>query len=179
MDTRGAHGASFAFRRWITNVTGAVIAGCLLYGLVLLRHIALHMGPCVTVTSPETFVPGIRDILQSQESDDSLDSHSAPTKASSRKMAAPTVTSQQAAFIEAQKAGMHEVSDSLPGQPDWDASEWTFEEKVDPESNEWPNTLAICAIMKGEHPHDIVEWLKYHQCVLCPVQLPRPSPNPI
>lgn len=31
--------------------------------------------------------------------------------------------------------------------------------------NPWPNTIAICAIMRDENPEDIRQWLRYHKCV--------------
>jgi hypothetical protein len=37
---------------------------------------------------------------------------------------------------------------------------------VYPESTEWPNTVALCTMMKNEHPDDVIEWLQYHQCAL-------------
>lgn len=30
----------------------------------------------------------------------------------------------------------------------------------------WPNTVAICAIMRDENPEDIRQWLRYHKCAL-------------
>jgi cytochrome oxidase Cu insertion factor (SCO1/SenC/PrrC family) len=33
----------------------------------------------------------------------------------------------------------------------------------DPESADWPNTVALCAMMKTEHAEDVVEWLDYHR----------------
>lgn len=78
------------------------------------------------------------------------------------RMAPPKVAKSKMPLAEAQKLGMPGDSDRLPNQPVWDASTWNFTEKIDPASDEWPNTLAICAIMKGEHPDDVVQWLKYH-----------------
>jgi hypothetical protein len=37
--------------------------------------------------------------------------------------------------------------------------------RSDSHSKEWPNTIAICALMKTEHAEDVVEWLDYHRCV--------------
>jgi hypothetical protein len=65
---------------------------------------------------------------------------------------------------QAQKLGMPGDSDRLPNQPVWDAKKWNFTAKIDPDSEEWPNTVAICAMMKTEHPDDVVQWLKYHAC---------------
>lgn len=36
---------------------------------------------------------------------------------------------------------------------------------TDPGSVEWPNTVALCAMMKTEHTEDVVEWLDYHRSV--------------
>lgn len=38
-----------------------------------------------------------------------------------------------------------------------------------PDSSEWPNTVALCAMMKTEHSEDVLEWLDYHRCahVVC------------
>jgi hypothetical protein len=36
----------------------------------------------------------------------------------------------------------------------------------DPMSPAWQPTIAICAIMKDEHPQDLKEWIRYHRCVL-------------
>ena len=65
-----------------------------------------------------------------------------------------------------QKLGMPGDSDRLPNQPVWDASQWNFTPRIDPATEQWPNTVAICSIMKSEHPDDVVQWLKYHACVL-------------
>lgn len=35
-----------------------------------------------------------------------------------------------------------------------------------PETDEWPNTVALCALMKTENAEDVVEWLDYHRCAL-------------
>ena len=35
---------------------------------------------------------------------------------------------------------------------------------VDPDSAEWPNTVALCTMMRNEHPDDVLEWLQYHRC---------------
>lgn len=35
-----------------------------------------------------------------------------------------------------------------------------------PHTAEWPNTIAICAIMKDESAQDVKEFLEYHRCVL-------------
>lgn len=61
-----------------------------------------------------------------------------------------------------QKLGMPGDSDRLPNQPVWDASKWNFTPRADPATEQWPNTVAICSIMKSEHPDDVVQWLKYH-----------------
>lgn len=36
--------------------------------------------------------------------------------------------------------------------------------EVDPESETWDNSVAVCAIMKQERLSDIREWLLYHKC---------------
>jgi hypothetical protein len=33
-----------------------------------------------------------------------------------------------------------------------------------PESDEWSNSIAICAIMRDENVTDVTEWLKYYMC---------------
>lgn len=70
-------------------------------------------------------------------------------------MAPPDRTSEQ-------KLGMPGDSDRLPNQPVWDASKWNFTPRADPATDQWTNTVAICSIMKSEHPDDVVQWLKYH-----------------
>ena len=35
---------------------------------------------------------------------------------------------------------------------------------TDPDSPEWPNTLALCTMMRNEHPDDVMEWIMYHKC---------------
>lgn len=37
-------------------------------------------------------------------------------------------------------------------------------ENRSPQSDEWDNSVAICAIMKGENTTDVREWLMYHRC---------------
>jgi hypothetical protein len=37
-------------------------------------------------------------------------------------------------------------------------------DRQDPQPADWPNTVAICAMMKTEHADDVVEWLEYHRC---------------
>ena len=39
----------------------------------------------------------------------------------------------------------------------------TCQAAVSPYSKYWPNSIAICAVMKGEHVDDIREWLAYHR----------------
>lgn len=162
-------------RRLMLFVMGGLIAGCLLHGFVLWRGIAHHIGPYAPATRTGALIPGIRDGLHTHESAASRGIRTAPTKPPSPKMTNPTVKYPQLTLTEAQKLGMPGDSDRLPGQPVWDASKWNFTKKIDPESNDWPNSLAICAIMKGEHPDDVVQWLKYHLCVPCPLY-PRLSP---
>ena len=64
--------------------------------------------------------------------------------------------------------GMPGDSDRLPDTPTWDADAWARANpgkvKVSPDSAAWPNTMAICAMMKNEHPDDVVQWLRYHKC---------------
>ena len=38
------------------------------------------------------------------------------------------------------------------------------QKEVDPQSEAWDNSVAVCAIMKQEKLSDIREWLLYHQC---------------
>ena len=68
--------------------------------------------------------------------------------------------------------GMPGDSDSLPNTPVWDAAAWARDhpgtEKISPENAAWPNTLAVCAMMKSEHPDDVVQWLRYHKCAAPP-----------
>ena len=35
-----------------------------------------------------------------------------------------------------------------------------------PWSHAWPNTVAVCALMKEEHPDDVMEWIEYHRYVV-------------
>ena len=53
---------------------------------------------------------------------------------------------------------------------------------VDPQSEEWDNSVAVCAIMKQEKLSDIREWLLYHQCAPCDASMDCPaarySPSP-
>ena len=52
------------------------------------------------------------------------------------------------------------------------------QKEVDPQSEEWDNSIAVCAIMKQEKLNDIREWLLYHQCALAHAthhQLGQPS----
>jgi hypothetical protein len=65
------------------------------------------------------------------------------------------------------KLGMPGDSDRLPNQPVWNASQWDGFRRVSPDNAAWPNTLAICAIMKSEQPADVLEWLRYHRCATC------------
>ena len=39
-----------------------------------------------------------------------------------------------------------------------------LDESHSPGSNEWSNSVAICAIMKDENIDDLVEWLAYYRC---------------
>jgi hypothetical protein len=34
-----------------------------------------------------------------------------------------------------------------------------------PDSDNWSNSIAICAVMKDENITDVMEWIAYHQCV--------------
>lgn len=36
----------------------------------------------------------------------------------------------------------------------------------DPYTLAWPNTVAVCAMMKDEHPQDVQEFLEYHRRAL-------------
>jgi hypothetical protein len=64
--------------------------------------------------------------------------------------------------------GMPGDSDSLPDTPVWDAEWWQAAHRglrrISPDDPAWPNTIAICAMMKDEHPDDVAQWLKYHRC---------------
>lgn len=45
------------------------------------------------------------------------------------------------------------------------------------DSDQWDNSMAVCAIMKNENVSDVLEWLQYHKCVhtstlIVPVQSP-------
>ena len=64
--------------------------------------------------------------------------------------------------------GMPGDSDRLPDTPVWDAAKWAAAHpgpwRKPPDDPAWPNTLAICAIMKNEHPDDVMQWIKYHRC---------------
>jgi hypothetical protein len=51
---------------------------------------------------------------------------------------------------------------TIPSAPTWLPSEHGGSQ-VHPDSPEWPNTLAICTLMRNERPEDIVEWLTYHR----------------
>ena len=35
---------------------------------------------------------------------------------------------------------------------------------TDPYTRRWPNTIAICSIMKDEHIDDVKEFIAYHRC---------------
>lgn len=63
------------------------------------------------------------------------------------------------------KLGMPGDSDNLPGAPLWNASAWHGPPRVSPAQPEWPNTAAICGIMRGEEPDDVAEWLDYHRWI--------------
>jgi hypothetical protein len=36
---------------------------------------------------------------------------------------------------------------------------------IDPFTRKWPNTIAICSLMKDEHIDDVKEFISYHRCV--------------
>lgn len=55
----------------------------------------------------------------------------------------------------AQRADLEPITSTSP--PDM------LERAVRPWDSEWTNTVAVCAIMKDEHPEDIRQWLRYHQ----------------
>lgn len=38
----------------------------------------------------------------------------------------------------------------------------TFD-RPDPSSDDWDNTVAICAMMTDAQPDDVLEWLQYHK----------------
>lgn len=40
----------------------------------------------------------------------------------------------------------------------------TTEERLNPFSELWANSVAICAIARIEHTADVREWLAYHRC---------------
>jgi hypothetical protein len=45
--------------------------------------------------------------------------------------------------------------------------------RVDPSSEAWPNTVAICATMTDAHADDVIEWLQYHRCSSCSADSPH------
>jgi hypothetical protein len=77
------------------------------------------------------------------------------------KVAAPRALAE-----ESMKLGMPGDSDRLPNTAPWSPSMWKQFTRISPNDPAWPNTLAICAIMKSEHPEDVVEWVNYHKCAL-------------
>ena len=42
------------------------------------------------------------------------------------------------------------------------------QKRVDPLSEEFTNTVAVCSLMKDEEVDDVMEWLEYHRCVSQP-----------
>lgn len=146
-------------RRLMLWIMGGLLVGCLLHGFVLWRGIAHHIGPYAPTMRGGGFSSGVLDSMHAHEAAATRGMRMAPPKGAFPRHLPPKMSLQQA-----QKLGMPGDSDRLPGQPVWDASKWNYTAKIDPESDEWPNTLAICAIMKGEHPDDVIQWLKYHMC---------------
>lgn len=69
----------------------------------------------------------------------------------------------RAAAADPTTLGMPGDSDRLPNTPVWDAAAWRGPARTPPDDPDWPNTLALCAIMKSEHPDDVVQWVKYHR----------------
>lgn len=48
---------------------------------------------------------------------------------------------------------------------------------LNPYNQDWPNTIAICAIMKGESEHDVKEFLEYHRYAFALSHLHRRFPT--
>lgn len=64
--------------------------------------------------------------------------------------------------------GMPGDSDKLANTTVWDERAWQRQHKnerrISPKDPKWPNSVAICAMMKNEHPDDVVQWIRYHKC---------------
>ena len=64
--------------------------------------------------------------------------------------------------------GMPGDSDKLANTTVWDERAWQRQHKnerrISPKDPKWPNSVAICAMMKSEHPDDVVQWIRYHKC---------------
>lgn len=43
---------------------------------------------------------------------------------------------------------------------------------ADPYEANWPNTVAVCAIMKEENAKDVQEFLEYHRCAFSTMVAP-------
>lgn len=142
-------------RKLMLFVLGGLVVGCMLHGFVLWRGIALHAGPYAPASHGGGFSTANVDGLPTRESGD---------EHGNRVITMTPTAKPKMTLEEAQKLGMPGDSDRLPDQPVWDASRWNYTEKIKPDSDRWPNSIAICAIMKGEHPDDVVQWLKYHMC---------------
>ena len=39
-----------------------------------------------------------------------------------------------------------------------------MDESHSPDSSEWSNSVALCAVMKDENIDDVTEWLAYYRC---------------
>ena len=53
--------------------------------------------------------------------------------------------------------------DKLPNTPVYDPVKWHRVRAASPHRADWPNSMAICAFMKGEDPEDVMEWLAYYR----------------
>eukprot|EP00892_Ulva_mutabilis_P012521 jgi/Ulvmu1/9641/UM054_0073.1 len=55
--------------------------------------------------------------------------------------------------------------DLLPNTPPYDPVRWHRVRAASPYRADWPNSMAICAFMKGEDPEDVMEWLAYYRWI--------------
>jgi hypothetical protein len=126
-------------RRLLWLVLAGLLLGGTMHGFVLWRGLAWQR----SASAKGSFVPLVGSGLE-------------------QGVVGRSVTMAPADRTTEQKLGMPGDSDRLPNQPVWDASKWNFTARIDPASEQWPNTVAICSIMKSEHPDDVVQWLRYH-----------------
>jgi hypothetical protein len=51
---------------------------------------------------------------------------------------------------------------TLPSAPSWDSDLNAGPIPIDPYSSDWPNSLAMCTMIRNEAPADVLEWVRYH-----------------